>query len=142
LRWKRRCRSQDRVHRVWNQKSLSFDRSKRIEASYNADIASSHILKHNWHTFLFSEHLDHSISRKDFFLVHIVRTSWSDKLHEMRSSESECRKNELVRFDELESHSSCAAAHLDRENVWWERSAHSRAMRTSEAMTSKLNLIQ
>ncbi len=123
-------------------KSLTFDRSKKIEASYNADIASSHFFRHNWHTLLLSEHLDHSISRRNLVLVRIVRTSWSDDLHEMRWSKFECRKNELVRFDELESHSSCAAARFDHENVWWRRSAHSRAVRTKEVMTNKLDLSQ
>jgi hypothetical protein len=118
-------------------KSLALDKSKKIEASYDVDIASSHSFRHNWHTFLFSEHLDHSISRKDLVFVRIVRTNWNDDLHEMRWSKSECKKNELVRFDELESHSSCAAARLDRENVWWERSTHSRAMRTKEVIISQ-----
>jgi hypothetical protein len=117
-------------------KSLILDKSKKIEASYDVDIASSHFFKHNWHTLLFSEHLDHSISRRSLAFVRIVRTSWSDDFHEMRWSKSECKKNELVRFDELESYSSCATARLDRENVWWERSAHSRAVRTKKAIIS------
>jgi hypothetical protein len=123
-------------------KLLTFDRSKKIEASYDVDIASSHSLRHNWHTSLLSKHLNHNIPRRNFAFVRIVRTNWSDDFHEMRWSKSECKKNELVRFDELESHFSCAAARFDRENVWWERLAHSRAMRTSEAMTSKLDLSQ
>jgi hypothetical protein len=55
----------------------------------------------------------------------------------MRWSKSECRKNELVRFDEFESHSFCAVVRLDRENVWWERSAYSRAVRTKEIIISQ-----
>jgi hypothetical protein len=47
LRWKRRCKSQNRVHCVWNQKSLILDKSKRIEISYDVNIVSNHFLKHN-----------------------------------------------------------------------------------------------
>jgi hypothetical protein len=118
-------------------KSLAFDKSKKIKTSYDVDITLSHSFKHNWHTFFFSEHLDHNISRKSFAFVRIVRTNWNDDLHEMRWSKSECKKNELVWFDELESHSFYAAARLDRENVWWERSAHSRAMRTKEVIINQ-----
>jgi hypothetical protein len=118
-------------------KSLTFDKSNKIETSYDADIALSHFLRHNWHTFFFSEYLDHHISRRNFSFVRIVRTNWSDDLHEMRWSKSECKMNELIRFNELESHSFCAAARLDRENVWWEHSTHSRAMRTKEVIISQ-----
>jgi hypothetical protein len=63
---------------------ITFDRLKKIEASYDVDIVLSHFLRHNWHTLLFSRHLDHSISRRSFVFVRIVRTNWNDDLHEMR----------------------------------------------------------
>jgi hypothetical protein len=81
------------------------------------------------------KHSDHNTRRRNLDLVDNDYSRRDEASHEMLRSESEYRRIELARSNELESRSLDVTARHDRENVFLEHSAHSRAARTNTVIT-------
>jgi hypothetical protein len=83
----------------------------------------------------FSKHSDHNTRRRNLDLVNNDHNRRDEASHEMLRSESEYRRIELARSDELESRSLDVTARHNYENVFLEHSAHLRAARTNIIIT-------